>query len=235
MSGGIGIGVGIGIGKIGEQISSSKARNHETYNHFIDGYKITGDKKPLGSSSLMPLRMTPQEKIEKLRKRQQMRALLAISKQQQEFRNQPSCNSYSNESQIDESLSTLISPREWSDSDTRHMMMNTSSLEDTVLHQLQNVISTLGVQIRLCIRDSLFRLAQSAMKRQCDTVSSNDPNVVTKERLASTKSSATTFEGETKTNPIDRVVAHLLFHRPPELSGELVHSLESSSRGNLQG
>ncbi|KAI3740449.1 hypothetical protein L2E82_30878 [Cichorium intybus] len=87
----------------------------------------------------------------------------------------------------------------------------------------------LGVEIRLCIRESLFQLAQSALKRQYDTVSSNEPNVVTKERLATTKSSATTSEGETKTNPIDRAVAHLLFHRPPELS---VLSLESPSSGS---
>ena len=45
-----------------------------------------------------PLTMTPQEKIEKLRRRQQMQAMLAIQKQQQEFSHQvPSSNKSMNE------------------------------------------------------------------------------------------------------------------------------------------
>ncbi|CAK9145463.1 unnamed protein product [Ilex paraguariensis] len=32
---------------------------------------------------------------------------------------------------------------------------------------------------------------------------------------------------ETETNPIDRTVAHLLFHRPPELPGKHVYTPES--------
>ncbi|CAI9265566.1 unnamed protein product [Lactuca saligna] len=198
------------------KIPSSMARNQETeYKKSPCGYNnIMGNQQfQSGSSSLMmPLSMmTPQEKIEKLRRRQQMRALLAICKQQQEFRQNSSITSCSNESQIDENLSTLV--------------MNTSSLEDAILHQLENVVSTLGIQIRLCIRDSLFRLAQNALQRKY-VISSNEqvPNVVTQERLGETKSSARKTDGETKTNPIDRIVAQLLFHRPPELSGEHLQS-----------
>lgn len=191
----------------------------------------SSDKTP--EAPLMSMSMTPQEKVEKLRRRQQMRALLAIRKQQQQFRHQVSCNDYSksgHESQMqftraDGSLGTLMSldassPLEQSDSDK-------STLEDTILHQLENVISKLDIQIRLCIRDSLFRLAHSALRRQYDgdTFSTNrrsrdEASVTVEERLNSTRSSARTADGETKTNPIDRAVAHLLFHTPP---GEFLH------------
>ncbi|CAI9265567.1 unnamed protein product [Lactuca saligna] len=198
------------------KIPSSMSSNQETaHNKSPCGYKsIMGNQQfQYGSSSLMmPLSMmTPQEKIEKLRRCQQMRAFFAICKQQQEFRQNSSFTSCSNESQIDESLNTL--------------MMNTSSLEDAISHQLENVVSTLGIQIRLCIRDSLFRLAQNALERKY-AISSNEqvPNVVTQERLGETKSSTRKPKGETKTSPIDRIVAHLLFHRLLKLSGEHLQS-----------
>lgn len=40
-------------------------------------------------------------------------------------------------------------------------------------------------------------------------------------------------EVETNTNPIDRTVAHLLFHRPLELSGKLPKTLESPASAKL--
>ncbi|KAJ9558117.1 hypothetical protein OSB04_012731 [Centaurea solstitialis] len=210
----------------------------EEYQQVPSGSSYISDKTP--DAPLMPTTMmTPQEKVEKLRRRQQMRALLAIRKQQQQFRHQVSCNNYSNlgkyahESQLqftnmenDGHLSTLMSldtssPLEQSDSDK-------STLEETILHQLENVISKLDIEIRVCIRDSLFRLAQSALRRQYDdgTVNTNrtsgdEASVTVGESLASTKSSSRTADGETKTNPIDRAVAHLLFHTPP---GEFLHS-----------
>lgn len=216
----------------------------EYYQQVPSGTSYISDKTP--EAPLMPTtKMTPQEKVEKLRRRQQMRALLAIRKQQQKFRHQVSCNDYSNlgkylhESQlqftragnveIDGNLTTLMSldassPLEQSDSDK-------STLEDTILHQLENVISKLDIEIRVCIRDSLFRLAHSALRRQYDggTISTNrrsrdKASVIVEERLSSTNSSARTVDAETKTNPIDRAVAHLLFHTPP---GEFLHSSSS--------
>ncbi|XP_024983634.1 protein LNK2 [Cynara cardunculus var. scolymus] len=216
----------------------------EEYQQVPSGSSYISDRTP--KTALMPTSMmTPQEKVEKLRRRQQMRALLAVRKQQQQFRHQVSCNGYSNlgkylhESQmqftrggnveIDGNLSTLMSldgssPLEQSDSDE-------TTLEYTILHQLQNVISKLDIEIRLCIRDSLFRLAQSASRRQYDgdTVDANrrsrdEASVIVEERLTSTKSSARTADGETKTNPIDRAVAYMLFHTSP---GEFLHSPSS--------
>ncbi|KAI3697678.1 hypothetical protein L6452_30774 [Arctium lappa] len=218
----------------------------EEYEQVPSGSSYISDKTPEGPLMSMSM-MTPQEKVEKLRRRQQMRALLAIRKQQQQFRHQVSCNDYPNlgkylhksqmqfttggNVEIDGSLSTLISldassPLEQRDSDK-------STLEDTILHQLENVISKLDIEIRLCIRDSLFRLAHSALRRQYDgdKISTNrsrdEASLIVEERLSSTKSSAKTADGETKTNPIDRAVAHLLFHTPP---GEFLHSPSSAKQ-----
>uniref|UniRef100_A0A0A0KV34 Protein LNK2 n=1 Tax=Cucumis sativus TaxID=3659 RepID=A0A0A0KV34_CUCSA len=190
------------------------------------------------------LTMTPQEKIEKLRRRQQMQAMLAIRKQQQQFKNQVSTSSQSispkcpqeiqsqhiEKNDLDsEEIYTLPaldpkSPLEQDDSNTVSTTVD-RSMEDTILCRLQEIISKLDFKIRLCIRDSLFRLAQSAMQRHYanDTSSSNkssrDENDFTaKGEINSHCRIAGVPDAETETNPIDRTVAHLLFHRPFELS-----------------
>jgi hypothetical protein len=95
--------------------------------------------------------MTPQEKIEKLRRRQQIQAMLVIQKQQQQLVHQK-C---SQENQIQhvegadlevEDLSTLASfdpnsPIEQDDSNTVSLAVNDYSMEDTVLYRLQDIIS----------------------------------------------------------------------------------------------
>ncbi|OMP03633.1 hypothetical protein CCACVL1_02336 [Corchorus capsularis] len=197
-----------------------------------------------------PSSMTPQEKIEKLRRRQQMQALLAIQKQQQQFSHQVPCADHSvmqkssQENQFQhvegadvEDLSTLASfdpssPLEQDDSSTVSVAIDDYSMEDTVLYRLQDVIAKLDVRIRLCIRDSLYRLAQSAMQRHYagDTSSTNkssrDENEVAKE---DNKNANRLSDPETETNPIDRTVAHLLFHRPLELPGKHPETPESPS------
>ncbi|KAJ8748777.1 hypothetical protein K2173_011332 [Erythroxylum novogranatense] len=199
--------------------------------------------------------MTPREKIEKLRKRQQMQALLAIQKQQQQFVHQVACcnqpirQHYSQENGMQdvegaivaniesEELSSLpafdpSSPIEQDNSSVISLTDNDFSLEDTVLFQLQDIIAKLNVGIRLCMRDSLFRLAQSALQRQCtsDTSSTNNggrDEQVVKEETAIHNRNSKMREVETETNPIDRTVAHLLFHRPVELSGKHPSTPES--------
>ncbi|XP_008446936.2 protein LNK2 isoform X2 [Cucumis melo] len=195
------------------------------------------------------LTMTPQEKIEKLRRRQQMQAMLAIQKQQQQFNNQVSTSSQSispkcpqeiqsqhiEKNDLDsEEIYTLPaldpkSPLEQDDSNTVSSTVDRSSMEDTILCRLQEIISKLDFKIRLCIRDSLFRLAQSAMQRHYanDTSSSNkssrDENDFTaKGEINSHCRIAGVPDAETETNPIDRTVAHLLFHRPFELTQNYV-------------
>ncbi|XP_042043001.1 protein LNK1-like isoform X2 [Salvia splendens] len=96
------------------------------------------------------------------------------------------------------------------------------SLEAASFHQLQLVTKQLDLRTKLCIRDSLYRLAQSAEQRRRN---SNLNDSFGDERDAGGASEAegtnrgTAFmDMETDTNPMDRSVAHLLFHRPTDSS-----------------
>ncbi|KAL5799213.1 hypothetical protein ACOSQ4_032097 [Xanthoceras sorbifolium] len=224
---------------------------------LLSGYEVSpGKANPANKSAAAPtkpLTMTPQEKIEKLRRRQQMQAMLAIQKQQLQFNHQISPRDHCRppkflENQIQhvegadfevEDLSTLPSfdpnsPIEQDDSNTSYLAVDNSSAEDTILYRLQDVIAKLDVRIRLCIRDSLFRLAQSAMQRHyaSDTISTNksswdEPEVIAKAEANSSSRYTRMPDEETETNPIDRTVAHLLFHRPLELSGKHTETPDS--------
>ncbi|PON49543.1 agglutinin-like protein [Parasponia andersonii] len=141
-----------------------------------------------------PTTMTPQEKIEKLRRRQQLQAMLAIQKQQQQLSQQVSSTNNSTtqtcpqQTKIqqcggtdigNEDLSTFPSlepnsPTKEDDSNAT-AAVDDYSVEETILHSLQDIITKLDMKVRLCIRDSLLRLAQSAMQRHytSDTGSTN--------------------------------------------------------------
>ncbi|XP_027114132.1 protein LNK2-like isoform X1 [Coffea eugenioides] len=206
----------------------------------ISSYEVPGHLNPSTEPSVKSLTMTPQEKIEKLRRRQQMRAMLAIQKQQQQFGNQMSSTEYSamegENIEAEENLSTVASlepnsPIEQDDSNTACVPHDDCSVQDSILYQLQDIVAKLDMRIRLCIRDSLFRLAQSASQRQnaSDTSSSNKSNrdeVLSKEEINTHNRFLKASEAETETNPIDRTVAHLLFHRPLELTGRIVETPE---------
>ncbi|KAJ8900298.1 hypothetical protein K2173_024938 [Erythroxylum novogranatense] len=222
---------------------------------LLSGYETSSSKtNPVSEIAHSSGRhtMTPQEKIEKLRRRQQMQAHLAIQKQQLKFVHQVNCcgqpvprkcsqeNEMSNAEgaclaniEFDE-LSSLSafddsSPIEQDESSTISLV---DSAEDTVLFQLEEIIAKLDVRTRLCIRDSLFRLAQSALQRQdaSDTSrinnSGRDEQGV-KEETSGHNRNSDIPEEETKTNPSDRTVARLLFHRPFEFSRK--HSGRSES------
>ncbi|KAJ8498221.1 hypothetical protein OPV22_008773 [Ensete ventricosum] len=190
------------------------------------------------------LKMTPQEKIEKLRRRQQMQAMLAIQQQQQQFA-QPNtvidslvpqvCSSrkqtqesMTTSSAVNGSANKLISPEQIilfdQEESWRVSTINEDhTLEETIYYQLQDALGQLDIRIRLCIRDSLFRLAQSAMERQsASETSSSNKNSRDEEELPAYETkrlcrSSVFLDAETHTNPIDRTVAHLLFHKPSEL------------------
>jgi hypothetical protein len=109
---------------------------------------------------VQPLTMTPQEKIEKLRRRQQMQAMFAIQKQQQQFSHQvpssnhsitqiclpDSQNQHFEEADLEvEDINTLPSldpnsPIEQDDSDTVPVAVD-YSVEDTILYRLQDITS----------------------------------------------------------------------------------------------
>ncbi|KDO41931.1 hypothetical protein CISIN_1g0050322mg, partial [Citrus sinensis] len=215
---------------------------------FSSCYNVSpGKAKHVNKSAAAPaksLTMTPQEKIEKLRRRQQMQAMLAIQKQQQQFSHQVS-KDHSNPQNFQENKIQLVdgadlevgdlsalpsfdpnSPVEQDDSNTSCLAVDNNPVADTILYRLQVVIAQLDLRIRLCIRDSLFRLAQSTMQRHyaSDTGSTNkrsrdEPEVVTEADSKPSSRYLRMPDAETETNPIDRAVAHLLFHRPLDLPG----------------
>lgn len=237
----------------------------DKHQQLLSSYEVPHDNaNPLNKSldaPVKPLTMTPQEKVEKLRRRQQIRAMLAIQKQQQQFNHQVSCTNpsithrcsqenqnmhmESADGEIEENLSALSSldpnsPMGQDDSITISMKIDAYSAEDTILSRLQDIVLKLDIRIRLCIRDSLFRLSQSAMQRHfsCDTSSTNqnsrdDHEFVAKEEINSHNRYVRMGDMETETNPIDRTVAHLLFHRPLELPGRHPEAPESPFSSRL--
>ncbi|KAH1145679.1 hypothetical protein GYH30_041415 [Glycine max] len=99
--------------------------------------------------------------------------------------------------------------------------LDQASLEATSFCHLQQIMDQLDIKTKMCIRDSLYRLAKSAEHRHnnsnangciggdetCKAMMAQDAN-----RCAGL------MDMETDTNPIDRSVAHLLFHRPSDPS-----------------
>lgn len=127
-------------------------------------YEVSpGKTNPVNKSAATPakpLTMTPQEKIEKLRRRQQLQAMLAIQKQQQQFSHQVSSIDHSNPQKSQENqilpvegadldvrdLSSLPSfdpnsPVEQDDSNTIYLAVDNYPGADSILYLLQDVIA----------------------------------------------------------------------------------------------
>lgn len=105
------------------------------------------------------------------------------------------------------------------------------SLEATSFRQLQQVIEQLDVRTKLCIRDSLYRLAKSAEQRH-HCMDPNGGNRQVKGAGSHLENGETDkyvgfLDIETDTNPIDRSIAHLLFHRPSDSSLSSDHDVLS--------
>lgn len=185
-------------------------------------------------ASVRPSTMTPQEKLEKLRRRQQMQAMLAIQRQQQQFRHQvPVADQSISQNCSQDNLLQLadktnlqrltampsFDPNSSLElDDIRSAAAVDDSAEFSVLYRLQDVVAKLDMGTRTCIRDSLFRLAGSAGQRHHPSkkTSQDDQEVTAKEE--SRYRYAGIPDTETVTNPTDRTVAHLLFHRPFDMS-----------------
>ncbi|XP_047968033.1 protein LNK1-like isoform X2 [Salvia hispanica] len=96
------------------------------------------------------------------------------------------------------------------------------SLEAASFRQLQLVIKQMDLRTKLCIKDSLYRLAQSAEQRRRNP-NLNDSFGDERDACGASEAEGTNrctsyMDIETDTNPIDRSVAHLLFHRPADSS-----------------
>ncbi|RID54302.1 hypothetical protein BRARA_G01635 [Brassica rapa] len=200
------------------------------------------------AASARPSTMTPQEKLEKLRRRQQMQAMLAIQRQQQQFRHQVPVADQSITQLVDKtSLQGLTaipsfdpnSSLELDDSGNFAAAAVDNPSEFSVLYRLQDVVAKLDMETRTCIRDSLFRLADSAGQRHhtSDTPHSNKTSQDDQEVIPQEKSRyryAGMLDTETVTNPTDRTVAHLLFHRPFDMSAaKHTEGLESPSSSKM--
>ncbi|CAN4110581.1 unnamed protein product [Withania somnifera] len=94
------------------------------------------------------------------------------------------------------------------------------SEEEASFHQLQRVMEQLDIRTKLCIRDSLYRLARSAEQRHRHAnlnIGSGDDGGISGTLISEGANKCTGYiDIETDTNPIDRSIAHLLFHRPSD-------------------
>ncbi|XP_060175878.1 protein LNK1-like isoform X2 [Lycium barbarum] len=82
-------------------------------------------------------------------------------------------------------------------------------------HQLQCVTERLDIRTKLCIRDSLYRLARSAELRHRDASNDSGDDRDRSQALISERTNKVKgyMDMERDTNPIDRSIAHLLFLR----------------------
>nr|XP_017229331.1 PREDICTED: protein LNK2 isoform X2 [Daucus carota subsp. sativus] len=108
------------------------------------------------ASSANPLTMTPEEKIKKLRRRQQLRAMLAIQKQQKQFGHDTSESQQSiyqkytipdqlqlagGNLEVDVSTLNMNSPAEQDYSGTMSLASDDCCPESAILYRLQNIVA----------------------------------------------------------------------------------------------
>lgn len=96
--------------------------------------------------------------------------------------------------------------------------------------QLQDVMHQLDVRTKQCIRESLYRLARNAHQRH----SFSNTNSIIEANIdlfgihgTEASKSLDPMDGETNTNPIDRSIAHLLFHKPSKPAARSVDDATS--------
>ncbi|KAI3874239.1 hypothetical protein MKX03_014271 [Papaver bracteatum] len=229
-------------------VSSERGNDHSALHGYrfpqVVSTKMASPSKKLPGVLSRQTTMTPQEKIEKLRRRQQLQAVLAIQGQQQQLGPQFTCADsdtqrcvQANRSQdtggkieAEKNIKLVGSfESDWpiQQDDSVAMIADDCSLKQRVLDQLQDVIGKLDMSTRFRIRDSLFRLAQSAIQRHSseDTGSTSsfmvEDEYVIKKEIEGANRSTNVPEAEKETNPIDRTVAHLLFRKPLRSSSTL--------------
>ncbi|CAN6289260.1 unnamed protein product [Urochloa humidicola] len=119
-------------------------------------------------------------------------------------------------------------------------MSSDNSVEESSFRQLQDAVSQLDVQTKLCIRDGLYRLARSAQNRQVFPNNSNgdSQDVKDMQNAETSRKFADPQSIETQTNPIDRSIALLLFHQSSDHASGAVDdalSLKSPAAKKHQG
>ncbi|XP_020585929.1 uncharacterized protein LOC110028431 isoform X2 [Phalaenopsis equestris] len=98
--------------------------------------------------------------------------------------------------------------------------INGRSIEVAIYHQLQYTLQKLDLRVKLNIRNSLFRLARNAKDRlsssdrSCADMNNDEYEISMDEESNNHDRFSSIPDSERFTNPIDRIVAHLLFHNP---------------------
>uniref|UniRef100_A0A453EWC1 Protein LNK2 n=1 Tax=Aegilops tauschii subsp. strangulata TaxID=200361 RepID=A0A453EWC1_AEGTS len=177
-------------------VSNIQAEGHQTnpkaacYQTSVDPLKQSSSTEKPQDMPSRALMMTPQEKIEKLRRRQQQHALRAIQQQQQQFRQEGSGRdtlvprAYSRRNKNSDSLgsSGIIDENALEQTSACRKEIHKNSgipddpfIEEKIYYELKDALGKLDARTRLCIRDSLLRLAHSSSQRQIagDRTSSN--------------------------------------------------------------
>ncbi|KAK9001331.1 hypothetical protein V6N11_083117 [Hibiscus sabdariffa] len=135
------------------------------------------------------------------------------------------CQSEQDECRSEVEGVSVVNPAELDSSNARESScvispLDEVSLEASSFRQLQQVMEKLDIRTKLCIRDSLYRLARSAEQRHnCSKtkggIRDDKDEDASGSSVADETNTCTGFmDMETDTNPIDRSIAHLLFHRP---------------------
>ncbi|KAL3538629.1 hypothetical protein ACH5RR_001995 [Cinchona calisaya] len=191
------------------------------------------------SSHGTPFQVTsnvPSEKKEKLHHQQAFQSSFNNKAKNVEMRVQvPLCDSVSLERKAQHSARKLKNhadhegvPGEFGSSTVQESSsvssgLDENSLEAASFRQLQLVMEQLDPRTKLRIRDSLYRLARSAEQRHNraslkDSYCGDDRDASGVLVAEGTNKCTGFMDIETDTNPIDRSVAHLLFHRPSDSS-----------------
>ncbi|KAH8937578.1 hypothetical protein BDL97_16G035600 [Sphagnum fallax] len=231
----------------------------EMYNGCQQPFSIPHQQPHLNQHQLRPLLevsipvpasspiMTPEEKLEKLRWQQQMQASLAVGQLASQIMTgldapvlskliaQPQEVLAACEPEPEPEGNTLSSnnpetPLSVGQSSAGALLNEEDeTLQAAVLHQLESTMMKLELGTRLDIRDALYRLAESAKKRQLTPADSGNNSQISGDTETSSGALMPSIGGdtssprrvsrvvnlsmvETQTNSIDRSIAHLLFH-----------------------
>ncbi|CAN6567080.1 unnamed protein product [Malus baccata var. baccata] len=92
-----------------------------------------------------------------------------------------------------------------------------SSVEESVLHELEMVMKQLNEKTRICFRDSLYRLANNSKENHATQSQDGDEAMENENASSWTAQDETVRPGskkrmESETNTIDRAVANLMFN-----------------------
>uniref|UniRef100_A0A7N0TW15 Protein LNK1 n=1 Tax=Kalanchoe fedtschenkoi TaxID=63787 RepID=A0A7N0TW15_KALFE len=111
---------------------------------------------------------------------------------------------------------------------TKNSQLDEKLVGETSFCQLQEVMDQLDLKTKLCIRDSLYRLARTAEQRHgvANVNGFNKADKNSNEVLTAETKDEGLLDFETDTNPIDRSIAHLLFHRPNDPSKMLLSNTQ---------